>query len=658
MPAAATGGRRRALSRSAYLRFGLLLAMMLAALLPLFPVSLSGDVIEYTLDTVAVASHITPDIRHQDIDRTVVLMEGRYEELYRLLQGQIRDGVRDVFPAFARGNDGWVYPIHFFGYPMMAAIPFRMLDALGLPPFKAFQVVNLAFVFVLGLALLRFFGTARRAFGGVLLFMLCFGALYWKWSSPECVGAAGLLAGLLLFMSGMPVAGSLLAGVAAQQNPTIVFFFVFAPLLRLCLVYERAHGMRNALRSVFARRTLAALAAGLALAALPALFNLLQYGVLNPIASRFSDPALIDAHRLASFYFDLNQGMIVGIPGVLAALLLWMRAGGPRMPAVLVLCLLFTLAMALPALAVLNWNSGAAGVMRYAFWAAMPLVFALLLVLRALPRWPLALVLVVTVPQLLSLASSLRHDYVSFAPLPSWILRNAPRLLHPEPEIFAERTAGNDDWVKPERIYAYRADGYRVKTLVHASNDKAATQLCGRGTTLAASNAITASARGWRYIDGPVLCSAPGEAGAVRQTWLLDDILATGPVRLGSGWSRPEDDGKEWRGLWSEGARSHLHLHPRGGQPDALVLRGSYLPPNTRTRVRVNGQDLGWHALDKGKAIALPRNAPANGASVGNPVFDIELEHETPYSPAPTEPRLLAFFLKEAGVRTSIGNTP
>lgn len=657
-PTAAAAGLRPALTRFAYLRFALLLAAVLAVLAALFPVALRGDVIEYTLDTVALASHGTPDIRPGDIDRTVVLMEGRYEELYRLLQDQIRDGVQAVFPAFARGADGRVYPIHFFGYPMMAAVPFRVLDAFGLPPFKGFQAVNLSFVLVLGLALLRFFGNPARAVGGLLLFMLCFGALYWTWSSPESVSAAGLLGGLLLFTSGMPVAGSLLAGVAAQQNPTIVSFFVFAPLLRLCLVHERGQGMRAALRATFDRRTVAGIVAGLALASLPILFNLWQYGVPNIIASRFSDPSLVGGARLASFYFDLNQGMIVGIPGVLAALLLWARRGGPRMPVLIALCLLFTLALALPALAVLNWNSDAAGVMRYAFWAAMPLVFSLLLVLRALPRWPVPLVLLVALPQLLAMGSALRHDYVSFAPLPAWILRHAPALYHPEPEIFAERMAGNDNWVEPEKIYTYRVDGYRVKTLVHAGNAGAAAALCGPGATLAAANTVTASARGWRYLDGPVLCGVPGEPHAVRRTWLLDDMLAAGPVRLGAGWSRPEDDGKTWRGLWSEGARSRLALHPRTTVADALVLRGAYLAPNRRTRVRVNGVDLGWHALDRGAAIALPAAAVGNSGQGRHIVLDVELEHEAPRSPSPEEPRLLAFFLQAVSLQHSTGNTP
>ena len=69
--------------------------------------------------------------------------------------------------------------------PPLAAIPFKLLQLAGLPPYKCFQIVNLGFIFILGLALFRLFGCARRAMFGVGLFMLCGGVLYWNWCSPE-----------------------------------------------------------------------------------------------------------------------------------------------------------------------------------------------------------------------------------------------------------------------------------------------------------------------------------------------------------------------------------------------------------------------------------------------------------------------------------------
>lgn len=489
-------------------RFPLVLTLLLAALFAATPPHFGGDLVEYTLDTVAIASHGTPDITLQDIERAK-LVAPQLAGVYDILANDMKAGREKVFPAFTRGRAAQVYPIHFFGYPLLAALPFKALETLHEPPFRAFVFVNLAAVFVLGLALRRFFGSAPRALAGLALFMLCGGWLYYDWSSPECLGAAALLAGLLLFTSGAPVRGAVLAGLAGQQNPTIAVFFAFAPLLLALQHWREGMGPGAAARAALDRRTLAALAAGAAVFALPVLFNLYQYGAPNIIAKLFSDPGLVGLVRLESFYFDLNQGMILAIPAVMLALLTWGWGRGREARAnlaTLAACLLFTLALALPALAVLNWNSGAAGVMRYAFWAAMPFVFALLLRLRARARWPLVPLALLAAAQYGCMWHASSYDYVEFSPLAKAVIERAPDLYHPEPEIFAERAGHNDDYIWPDKVYVLKAGERQVKTLLNAANPTAGRQLCGAGGMLAPDNRYVDSMRGWRYIDGPVRC--------------------------------------------------------------------------------------------------------------------------------------------------------
>jgi hypothetical protein len=490
-------------------RFPAILLLCLAALLVRNQVGFGGDVLEYTVTTVAMASHGRPDIRMEDIARTEALappLTGAFAPL----QQDMRTGVADIYPAFARGRDGRIYPIHFFGYPAMAAVPFKLFARTGLPPFKAFLVVNYAALFVLGLALRRFFDSDWKALAALTLFMGCGGVLYYTWSSPECLSAACLLAGLLFWLSGAPLAGGLLSGLAATQNPTIAVFFGFAPLLKTLLGWREKDGIAANLRATFGMRDVAGLAAGLALFSLPLLFNLWQYGVPSPIAGRFSDPALVGSARLESFFFDLNQGMAIGIPAVLAALALWgWRSAARREAATLALCLLFTLALALPAMAVLNWNSGAVGMMRYAFWAAMPLLLALLLRLRRQARWPAVLVAGLALVQALAMAHALSYEYNEFSPLAQQVLARAPGWYHPEPEIFAERMAHNDNYIERDKIYAYRPQGGPAKTLFHPANPRLDELLCGKDRVLSSDNRYTDSAYGWRYIDGDVRCTTP-----------------------------------------------------------------------------------------------------------------------------------------------------
>ena len=626
-------------------QFGLTLAVVLAALFILVRPLHGGDVAEYALTTIALAQHATPDIRLDDVAKARRLLP-QMDGPYAMLEQGMRENQPKLYAAFTRGRAGKVYAIHFFGYSALAALPYKVLELAGQDPLKCFQVVNLSAIFVLGLALLRLFGSAPRALLGLALFMLSGGLLYFSWSSPECLGAAALLAGLALYASGAPLGGALLAGLAGQQNPTILFFFGCAPLLDLCIGWDAGAGVRANLSRALQRRKVLALGAGLAVFAVPLLFNLWQYGVPNIIAKLFSDATLIGPTRLLSFYFDLNQGMVIGIPGVLAALACWGWRRDPRREGtVLLLCALLTLALALPALAVLNWNSGAQGVMRYAFWAAMPLVFALLWRLRARAHWPLALLAGVGLLQGAAMVSALSYNYVQFSPLATLALRLAPALYHPEPEIFAERAGHHDDYIVPDKTYNYVLDGRLVTTLYNTRQPRIEEQLCGSGGALAADNAFTDSTRGWRYIDGPLRCVSDK---AVQQTFQVEQFRAGDAVRLGEGWSAPEMNGGAWNGVWSDGARSRLTLRSPGlQQAGTLTIFGHYIDGNKRTRVRVNGADLGWHALDQLERLPLAPLAP--GAAL-----DIELEHEAPQRPATGgDTRHLGLFLREITLRAS-----
>jgi hypothetical protein len=634
-------------------RFPAVLLLCLAALLAGTSARLGGDVIEYTAETVALASHGSPDIRLADIERTRQLAPPLTEPLHLLEQG-MRNGDQQLYAAFVRGREGKVYPIHFFGYPALAALPYAVLERLHVNPLHAFQVVNYLAIFILGMALRRFFGSDRKAALGLLLFMLCGGCLYANWTSPECLSAAALLSALLLLLSGAPVAAGLLGGVASLQNPTIVFFFAFGPLLKLWLEYRRGEGFGANLKSQLTPANLAGLALGLAVFALPPLFNLAEFGVPNIIAKKFSDPHLVGRARLVSFYFDLNQGMILAIPGVLAALALWgwnpgqgRGRGARHAAATLALCLLFTLALALPALAVQNWNSGAAGVMRYAFWAAMPLLLALLLRLRANASWPAPLVLGLAIAQTASMAHAASYTYVQMSPLARLVLKVAPQWYHPEPEIFAERMGHNDDYIRPGQVYAFDAGGL-AKTLFYPADPASAAQLCGSGGVPAPDNTYTDSAYGWRYIDGPVRCVAGGLGLRSLQAAQFRDQNG---IRLAEGWSNVEFNGGTWNGSWSQGVRSRLLLPlPAGERPAGVTLLGQYLEGNHRTRVRIDGVDLGWQQLDRPTVLALPEGR-------GGATLTIELEHEAPHSPGAGDPRPLAFFLREVDLREAAALT-
>jgi hypothetical protein len=417
-------------------------------------------------------------------------------------------------------------------------------------------------------------------------------------------------------------------------------FFGFAPLLHLLLDYDARRSLRANLMHVLQRRYLLGIAAGVAVFSLPMLFNLYQFGVPNIIAKLYSDPTLIGRARLFSFYFDLSQGMIIAIPGLVIALALWAWRTR-RDVLVLAIACLFTLALAVPALAVLNWNSGAAGVMRYAFWAAMPLLFVFLLRLSRLAVWPAWMLLSLVLVQSVAMLSARSYDYIVFSPLAEWVMRHAPRMYHPEPEIFAERLGHHDNYIWPNQIYVHSRAGVPVQTLFHGTEPGVEQRLCGIDGHLSPDNDFTYPARHWRYIDGPVRCVSQGMP---QQSFQYEQFDTRAGITLVSGWGGTEASGGDYNGAWSRGARSRIVVKPAPGlKPSTLLILGHYFEGNARTRVSVNGADLGWHDLGQPGRIALP--AGTSGA------IDIELTHEAPRQPTANDPRDMAFFLRQITLR-------
>jgi hypothetical protein len=621
----------------------LALAVALLALMGGHKAQLQGDSAEYLLMTTAMASHGSVDIRRGDIAQARSLMApGMKVHLDALEQGLNDPAVTVPLPGFYRGIDGKVYAIHFSAYSVLAAAPFKVFQLTGIDPLKCYQVVNLALVFVLGLALLRLFGSAPRALAGVALYMLGGGILYWNWSSPECMSAAALLAGFAWYCSGAPIRAGLMVGLASLQNPSIVLTLAALPVLAWSLQpgMTLLAGVKAALRP----RTLAGLLLGGALFAVPLAYNLHTFGVTSIIAQLGTSAALIGPGRLHSLFFDLNHGMIIAIPAVAAMLLLWgWRAMAQperrRHALALLLCCALAVAYSIPAMMIQNWNSGAAGVMRYAFWCAMPFVFLLLWRLRQAARWPYLALGAVLLVQAMAMKAASGYDYTQFGPVARFVMRHAPRLYNPEPEVFAERASGKEDYsIDPRQVYAYRVKDKVMKVMYHASQSGFAARLCGKDKIASGGTEGRRRKGGWIYVHGPIRCVVPLDVTPAQ--------FSNQPVVFkGRGWSVLEQAPGKPAGMWSEGAASQLQLaYAQPGAYTQLVMRGSYMKGNNRTRVIINGQDTGWHDLQAGAPVDIPAAATTN-------TLQVELRHEAPASPGPQDGRKLALFLQRAALQ-------
>jgi hypothetical protein len=333
------------------------------------------------------------------------------------------------------------------------------------------------------------------------------------------------------------------AGLAATQNPPVGLLLVVAiSLFILRLGYALYRGDRTSALAL-ARSAGPLCVAGVIVSLMPVIFYEATLGVPNPIiAGGAADPRLVGMERVLSLAFDLNQGLIVGAPGVLlliAVALLEVLRPTPVVPGAnqvgalrrawpLVAGLALFVAMALPTTATTYWNHGQTVMSRYAYWLAVPLVVGSVSVLKASPRRLLPLLLVVGLVQVASLTmydfwgKNWRGNYLSMKPQARLVLRRMPAIYNPVPAVFMERAAGTVQaltWQKGIQVFVYPEPGRVTKALVSEQNLESLAsvfQPCG-------PMSISRGHEGWAYISldhpcSPAWVAIPGVS--VNGEWL------------------------------------------------------------------------------------------------------------------------------------------
>jgi len=611
------------------------------ALLCLSKARLIGDGMEYLTMAQGFVAHGSPELRPSDVEaiRTmpaqalkrgglpVDLLERTHARVAH--EGAIEGG-------YARGRDGGVYAIHFWLYSLLAAPFYLLASLLGQNPFMSLVALNIA-ILAAGAWLLRAWlpRAGLPEFGLVALM----GPLYYTiWIGPEVMaGCCVLLAVLAALRRDLPMA-VLLAGLGATQNPSIAGLIPAAgayALLYRC--FPSAALLAPAERAPRPLRGALLVLAGMIAAVLPFLWNQSVFGMPSIISRYYFDLSLVTPERLFSFLFDLNQGLVVGLPALLSSAAIVLLGAGRGRRRIWLLHLgiatLLMLGMALPTLAASNWNSGALFVSRYAYWTSMPILavcIAALVRLDARSRW-LALVLAVLLQGLAGWQAYRGRTpaFIAQGRLAELVLDHAPRWYNPDPEIFLERERHHDGVMRSEDVVIHRGPHGPSKLMRYWSNLDDSGGLCTPGAHLEAGHVATL-ASGWRYYNAPLRCAA-GPAPAMR--------IAVGPGMppiLGSGWS-----GIEGSAVWTDGPRSSLRIVvPEGRRLRHIGLEGRYFDGVRATRVRLDGVDLGEIVLGRGP-LALP--APAGAGQV----LELGLEHRLPpVSIGARDRRALGFLLQ------------
>lgn len=482
------------------------------------------------------------------------------EELRQMVSARIGYPLADLE---RKGLDGLNYPIHFFAYPLLSVPAFYFTKLLHIDDLKSFQITNACIIIAfLIYVLIRCKSAALIRWAVAASFLLSVGMFYFQWTHPEILTGACVLAASLAFYEKRYLEASLLSAVGSLQNPSAIFLVAISLgffLLELVLEFKRDRRL-----SRFAR-LLPAVPIGL-LAISPYLWSLWKFGILNPIVgSGAIDYGLISLGRLYSTYFDLNQGLVVGMPwlvlAVPAALVGRVARTATAKDALLKredILILASVLMSIPTLAQLNWNSDNSVFARYASWIGMPIVVWTVVSVCALEARTRSLILIASLviqsALVVVMGGMLKERHPRYVELQPWIRSiwaRWPELYDPVPEIFYERVAGQEGAPSLPLVYS-PIPGVMTKILTRTTDlHEVSAQVCGSGGVLRSLGdetrlSFSAVEGGLFYINGIMVCryDVPTEIH-------LGNV--TNPYMLTSGWSRPEATG-----VWSDSASARI----------------------------------------------------------------------------------------------------
>ena len=500
--------RGRSIELATWLGLALLLAVAALALEP----AVTGDGACYLSMLTGLAEHGSPEVTeaigHSVQDRIGVRCDGLTE----------------------RAASGRVYALHFFAYPLLCVPAYALLQLAGADTLRAFQLTNavlLAAALLYVLLLSAQSRVVRMSCAGLVV--LSSGSFYFQWTDPGLFSTALMLVSALALVDRRYTLAAWAAGLSSLQNPPTALFLL--PALIAQALELRGRPRRETISGLLA----SAAAAGLAL--VPFAWNLTQFGRLLSIESvgfiRYLDPTLIGVRRLLLFVFDLNEGLIVGLPALLwlvPAALLCRTLEARRDRRCLLrhedLVLVGFVLIAVPTLAQANWSAGQSVFNRYAAWAGMaPLVWAA----SALAGRRAAGLASVAAPALLlqlgtwlymgGMALALHPSSLALKPwvVPLW--RALPHVYDPLPDVFAERLSGREVWAIEAPVVLRDADGVILRVLGRGTRRREiGPEVCGEGGALVPADARRSSAAktrstelGYTYLTGRLRCAAPAE---------------------------------------------------------------------------------------------------------------------------------------------------
>ena len=541
----------------------------------------NGDGHEYSIIAQAFLNHLSPDIRVDDADDrmqelTFYPNTGYHKKIFNAMKQLVSVGVKNEYGWFKAKNSQY-YGYHFWLYPAYVASVEAISNKLGANPFASFQIANsLLLIAVMAYVLFKVNGSLLRQFAIILAFSLGGVQFYLKWTHPEFFIASFLFLGFIALFQRVFWLALLSFALVAMQ--VISLWAVFAVIPLWLFLHDRDHFGLEIKR--LAKQWWVWLCCLLPITS--PVFYYLNFGKINLIAANYTDIELVSWSHLYSFWFDLDQGVFVGVPWLLLVLLVFLF----RIKAISAQCrfdfwiaVMAGMFICLPLLAQTSVNSGQSVFQRYALYAVCPLTaWAGYYFLDIINKQYLKLLLLFSAIGYAAAFSGTNalEDNTHHKPWTRLILENFPDSYNPEPGCFYARTphAGRVEWVKwSENIVTYKdLHGIIRKILFPINNTKTALSKFCSGQIVDAQGVPADftkgmhEAYGWAYLNGVMHCDG------LELTTPTINLLPQYSTTLRSGIDFSRDGFPEWLkfanglssydgiGRWSDGATITLKI--------------------------------------------------------------------------------------------------
>ena len=326
------------------------------------------------------------------------------------------------------GADGRQDTLHFWMYPLVAALPLRAVTAAGLDPAWAFAAVNVALLLAAAAV------AATRLDWPALAVVFASPILWWTDKIHTEVFTFSLLAIAFTLLPGTPGAALAAIGIAAAQNP---------PLVVVLAIAAAASWIAEPTRR---RQTAAGLAAGVAIAALHPVYYWIRLGRAAPLADAAS-PGVPTIRGYGAVLWDLNIGLLPHDPWIALAVLVsiglaWSSRDRPLTGAYRIAAVLSAAWLLFVFSQMINMNHGGTpGMSRYALWL-IPLAIPFLAdpgTAGARPWMRAAIASAAVLWSVWLFRPAAPERYLEPAPAAMYVWTHYPALDNPVPEIFVER---------------------------------------------------------------------------------------------------------------------------------------------------------------------------------------------------------------------------